>query len=267
MQTNSLIMVNKLKFFLAFIILAFVGCNEKQKTKENAVPEKTIEIPKTEKKASDTQNKKTSFGGNWINKKYMDRLMATKSPKKSQDVALVTMLILPDNFNQNATMVLNFHEGITGKVIPKGDSFEIQSPESDVPPTIFQLKNGRIKTGKDEFIKLKTHSANNNYKVAEQLLFAGKYEMDGKQVEFTPNGKVSGLDTFTYYSVLIDYYDAGMQVDQMRLGKSRENSKLYGFSFKKNNLSIYELKCVNSVGDFCDVVKNGKRLYKLKKTT
>lgn len=257
---------NKLKLLLLFIFIVFAGCNEKQKKQETTPEKKTVESPRTNKKVGDTQIEKTSFGGNWINKKYMDRLLATKSPKKSQDVAVVTMLILPDNFKQNATMVLSFHEGITGKIIPKGDSFEIQSPESDVPPTTFQLKNGRIKTGKDEFIKLKTHNAT-NYNVAEQLLFAGKYEMDGKQIEFTSNGKVSGLDTFTYYSVPIDYYDAGMQVDQIRLGKSRENSKLYGFSFKKNNLSIYELKCLNSVGDFCDVVKNGKRLYKLKKTT
>ena len=260
-------MPNKLRILLAFVIIAFMGCNEKQKTQEDTTPERTVEIPKAKKKPNGSRSATTSFGGNWINKKYVDRLMATKSPKKSQDAASITMLVLPDNFDENATIVLDFHEGIKGNVVKKDNFFQIESPDHVGTAASFQFKDGRIKTKTDEFIKLNTNRGKNDPKVAEQLLFAGKYDLDGKQVEFTPNGKVSGLGTFSYYSVLIDYYDAGMQVDQIRLGKSFENSKLYGFVFKKNKLSIYELKCVDSSGAQCSVVKNGKRLYRLEKTS
>lgn len=249
--------------FLVFAIITLIGCNEKQKTQENAPIEKSVEIPK--KKTSVAKSSKTNFGGNWINKKYADRLLSTKSPRKSQDVAPVTMLVLPDNFGENATIVFGFHEGITGKVDKKDDSFEIHSPHNDSPANSFQLKNGRIKTKDGEFIKLESFSGNNDYKVVEQLLFTGKYDMDGKEVEFTSDGKVSGLGPFKFYSVLIDYYDAGMQVDQIRLGQNAKNGKLYGFTFKKDNLSIYELKCTKRSGNHCEVVKNDQRLYQLKK--
>lgn len=247
---------------LALILLA--SCNDKPKSTEQTVPENKKETTVTKIKPAEPLKRDASdFGGIWVNKKYVDKLLASKSPKKSQDVTPITMLILPNNLNQEATVIWGFHEGTTGKVVKKNGTYEILSEESGEPGQTFQLEKDRIKTKKDEFIKIKVTGGKNDYNVVEQLLFAGKYEIDGKQVEFTPNGKVTGLDSFSYYSVLIDYYDAGMQVDQIRLGKSFENSKLFGFEFTKNKLTIYELKCVKSAGDHCEVVKNGKKLYKL----
>jgi len=262
-------MFSRIKILAALLALTvFLGCNEKKKDEEGTESEIKIEntnvkpkAPRPEKAAA------TNFTGDgvWVSKKYTDKLLATKSPKKSQDATPITMMILPNALHKDATVVLEFHEGGTGKLVKKNNGYEIQSKKEDGPSHAFQYVKGGLKTKNDEFIKLKFKGNKNDYKVAEQLLFAGKYDLDGKQVEFTPNGKVTGLDSFSYYSVLIDYYDAGMQVDQIRLGKSYEDSELYGFKFKNDKLLIYELKCTDGDGKYCNVVKYGKRLYKLEK--
>lgn len=248
-------------------ITILLSCNDKPKETRDAPVEKKTET--TVKKTKITEPVKqitTDFGGIWVNKKYVDKLLSTKSPKKSQDVVPITMMVLPKVINKEATIIYGFHEGAKGKVVKSKEGYEIQSNESEEPAQPFKLENNRIKTKKDEFIRIKDYSEKNNYKIAEQLLFVGKYDLDGKTIEFTADGKVKGLDNFSYYSVLIDYYDSGMQVDQLRLGKSFDNSKLYGFDFKRDHLIIYDLKCAKkSENGLCEVVKFGKKLYKLRK--
>lgn len=262
-------MFSRLKICIALLAIAAVlSCDEKKKGKEETDSEfKTEKIEAKPKKIEPKKVSTTAFKGDgaWVSKKYADKLLSTKSPKKSQDVTPITMMVLPNALNKEATIILEFHEGGKGKLVAKNDGYEIQSKKGDGPSHAFQYKKGIVKSKNDAFIKLKFKGSKNDYKVAEQLLFAGKYDLDGKQVEFTSSGKVSGLGSFSFYSVLIDYYDAGMQVDQIRLGKSYENSELYGFKFKQDKLIIYELKCVDGDGKYCNVVKNGKRLYKLKK--
>lgn len=260
-------MLTRIKTLVTILtIIVLASCDEKKNSKEKTDTVNKTETTKAKPKPVETKKAvATAFEGVWISKKYADKLLATKSPKKSQDITPITMMILPDAINKEATIILEFHEGGTGKVVQKNGGYEIQSKKGDGPSQAFQYEKGIVKTNKDEFVKLKFNGSKNDYKVAEQLLFAGKYDLGGKQVEFTSNGKVTGLDSFSYYSVLIDYYDAGMQVDQIRLGKSYENSKLYGFNFKKDKLIIYELKCVDGDGKYCNVVKNGKKLYKLEK--
>ena len=249
------------------ILMILLGCNDTKKSTEQTDVENKTEIPIKKTKLNEPVKKvSTDFGGIWVNKKYVDKLLSTKSPKKSQDITPITMLVLPNVINKEVTIVYGFHEGTSGKVVQKNGHYEIHSAESDEPVQPFKLENDRIKINKDEFIRVKDNASKSNYNIAEQLLFAGKYDLEGKHIELTADGKIKGWDAFPYYSVLMDYYDAGMQVDQIRLGKNFENSKLYGFDFKKNNLIIYELKCAKkSDPDFCEVVKFGKALHKLKK--
>ena len=257
----------RIKILVAILtIIVLASCDEKKNKKVQTESVNKTETTKAKTKPVETKKAvATSFSGIWVSKKYVNKLLATKSPKESQDVTSITMMNLPNAINKEATIIIEFHEGGTGKVVEKNGGYEIQPKKGGGSSQAFKLDKGIIKTSNDEFVKLKFSSNKSDYKVAEQLLFAGKYDLKGKQVEFTPNGKVIGLDSFTYYSVLIDYYDAGMQVDQLRLGKSYEDSKLYGFKFKKNKLIIYELKCLDQDGKYCNVVKNGKRLYKLEK--
>lgn len=262
-------MIKKSQLLSAAILVLLLG-SCKENLKENEVidhdtPPKTETPIKDDKPLETVKPASTGFGGIWLNRKYVDRLIATQSPKKSQDITPITMLVLPDDFNKEATVIISFHEGATGKVFKKDKGYQINYADSNEPPFSFDLDKRGIKSENDEFVKLKSSGNKNDFRIADQLLFAGKYDLNGKQVEFSTNGKVTGLDAFSYYSVLIDYYDAGMQVDQIRLGKNAEESKLYGFTFKNDTLSIYELKCVDGDADFCDVVKLGKKLYQLKK--
>jgi hypothetical protein len=203
----------------------------------------------------------TGFGGDWINKKYAEKLRETQSPKASQNSVSMAMLILPSQINQQATIIWGLHEGSNGIVKKIKEAYGIYSDDGNMEHRII-FKNGRISTGKDEFIKIKGGEENSK-NIAEQLIFAGKYDLSGKQVEFTYDGKVIGLDTSTYYNVLIDYIDAGMQVDQLRLGSGSESSGLYGFNFNKDTLRIYELNCLQREDDYCVVVENGKELFKM----
>ena len=252
----------------AIVVILLGSCKENSKEKELVEPDNTpkTETPvKDEKTLDEVKATATGFGGIWINRKYVDRLLTTQSPKKSQDITPITMLVLPDDYKKDATIILGFHEGATGKVVKKDDLYQINYADSNEPPFTFSIDKRGIKSKKDEFVKLKSSGIKNDFRIAEQLLFAGKYNLEGKQVEFSTTGKVTGLDAFSYYSVIIDYYDAGMQVDQIRLGKNAEESKLYGFTFKHDTLTIYELKCIDGDEDFCDIVKLGKKLYTLKK--
>lgn len=262
-------MFKKSQILLATLaVILLVSCNENLKEKESVELENSpkIEVPtKNENPVEAVKSTATGFGGIYVNKKYVDRLLSTQSPKKAQDVTPVTMIVLPDDFKKDATIILGFHEGIMGKILMKDGGYLIPYENSKETSFTFNFENQVLKSKKDEFLKLKTNGNKNDFKVAEQILFAGTYNMAGKRVEFTSNGKITGLDLFSYYSVIIDYYDAGMQVDKIRLGKNAEESKLYGFAFKHDTLTIYELKCLEGDDDFCEVVKNGKKLFQMTK--
>jgi len=207
----------------------------------------------------------TDFGGNWVNKKYVDKLKETKSPKASQDIVPITMLMLPKETNQKATIIWGFHEGTSGTVKQHNGQFGIQTGTENEFELTFKLEDNLLKTEKDEFVKIKYSDDGHTYDIIEQLLFAGKYDLEGKQVEFTYDGKVKGLDTIAEYTVIIDYYDAGMQVDQLYLGAGYDNHKRYGFQFKQDTLIIYQLDCVQREDDYCVVVANGQELFKMTK--
>ncbi|QAA81094.1 hypothetical protein EI546_04840 [Aequorivita sp. H23M31] len=251
--------LKKLPILLSIIILA--SCNENHKKNDVTIEESPVETRTPSEPAENNETRTIPFGGVWVNKKYVDKLMSTKSPKKSQDVVPITLMLFPTQLNKEVEVVMGFHEGTTAKITGGNGEYKIKFQEE--PAQTIDFKNGSIRTKNNEFIKLKSFGSKNDYKIVEQLLFAGKYDLNGKEVEFTPSGKIIGLAPFSNYSVLIDYYDAGMQVDQLRLGKSAAESELYGFAFKKNQLIIYELKCLEPEGQYCNVVKNGKKIYLL----
>jgi hypothetical protein len=245
-------------FIAAIAVLALTSCApQSENTNEQA------EMPP----AGQLTEGETGLEGNWINKKYADELAKTGSPRASQTAADLSMLVFPRELKNIAIIIWNFHEG-TNSVVKQLDknSFAFQ-PHAGDPNKTIMLENDIIKTGDDEFIRLSEIPAKRDYYVAEQLLFAGKYDLNGKPVEFTKDGRIIGIDGFTYYSVVLDYNDAAMDVDQVRLGTAIENSKSYGFTFSGKTLTIYELKCVQTEDGKCMSVANGKELYKLVKST
>lgn len=249
----------KLKLFTAACaLLAIAGCTqEPQNTNEQS------DIPWINSQFAENP---TGLEGNWINKKYADELRKTGSPKASQQAVSMSMLVFPRELKNIAIIIWNFHEGTNSMIKQQNsNSFEFQ-PQRGGSFQAIRIDNGILKTGDNEFIRLQEIPAKRDYYVGEQLLFAGKYDFNGKPIEFTKDGRIIGLDAFTFYSVELDYAGSALDVDQVRLGTSVENSKPYGFAFSNNILTIYELKCIQSEGKECMKVSNGKELYKLVKS-
>jgi|DEB0MinimDraft_10_1074344.scaffolds.fasta_scaffold04220_5 hypothetical protein len=207
----------------------------------------------------------TGFGGTWVSKKYVDQLLATKSPKKSQSATEITIMVMPESTQNEAILIANFHEGISEFLVEKEGIFGFQREENGTLEGKFKLQKGRLKTDSDVFIKIDANPESNQYLVAEQLLFAGKYELDGREIVLTRDGKVVGIDSISHYAVFTDYFDAGMQVDQIQLWNSQDDGRSYGFQFEHDTLSIYLLECTVKEDGFCVVVQNGPRLFQLVK--
>ena len=73
------------------------------------------------------------------------------------------------------------------------------------------------------------------------------------------------MDNFKYYRPEIDYYDAGMDIDQVGLGNSQNELEWFGFKFKKDTLELYKLNCLtfDSAENRCVEVDYGQLSYKL----
>src|SRR5688572_11877144 len=78
------------------ILLAlFTACNT---PKENKKDESTIDSAKSDK-ITPQKSIEYNLGGVWLNKKYIEKLQQTGSPRIAQDAVTMSMIILPDNLN------------------------------------------------------------------------------------------------------------------------------------------------------------------------
>ncbi len=211
----------------------------------------------------------TGFGGCWVNEKYLDTLLLTKSPKAAQAVDGITMLMLPDSTNKEMTIIWGFHEGVRDTLRMVNGKLGVYARHENTLVYPIQMVDDKIKLSnkaiEDEFIRLKDCIDNASQVIAHPLLFTGKYDLDGQQVIFSNSGKITGLGAFSYYDVFMDYNDAGMQVDQVKLGSNESDAKSFGFAFSGDTLNIYHLNCLEDQEDHCLIVENGKVMYQLVK--
>ncbi|HEY1166285.1 MAG TPA: hypothetical protein VGE90_13995, partial [Chitinophaga sp.] len=101
--------------------------------------------------------------------------------------------------------------------------------------------------------------------ILEELLFSGRYEREReKEVIFTADGRIQGLDSFTRYAPVIDYTVGSLsEFDLVNMGSGK--GKDYGYRFKGDTLQIFRITCASPGGDgnFCDSLAAGPTLYKL----
>ncbi|MCX2681336.1 hypothetical protein OOZ15_15390 [Galbibacter sp. EGI 63066] len=246
------------KLTVVLSILVLTSCN--QPTKKNKTTAKQDLSDTTRVSGGEP----TGFGGNWVNKKYLDKLLETKSPIASQDVVGIPVLTLPEETNQVAWVIWYFDEAEVDTVKRKDGKFSIHAYGDERELTL-SLENDILKTEEGEFIKFnndETHREN----IAEQFLFAGTYNWKGKQVELTKEGKVIGIDTVSGYNVLLsEPHTIDLDGDQLRLESHSGDSNPYGFEFSADTLTIYELEAIYSeeYEGMIVAVKNGKVLYKM----
>ena len=210
-----------------------------------------------------------SFSGCWLSEDYYNSIRQFNSPKKAQDGS--QFIVIPDKTLQQTIMIYNFHEGGPFlKILKHGNDYEIWEVQDDSLTqrlsTIEVLSATKIKLGDKTFVKINPLKNQDTEQILEEILFKGQYtNSNGKTIEFKPNGQVIGLDNFHFYDPIIDYFDEGMQVDQIRLGNSQTELDYYGFKFQGNTLELFKLNCIefDSTSKNCGVVEYGQLIHKL----
>lgn len=222
-----------------FLILALFSCkNTQNETSSNSDATASASLEKSI----------------WINEKYYESLLKTKSAHKSKmfaDTAMVT-------FNQKAdtaTIVWNYHESsqYSVKKTEKYQLFDTYNPQQ-TPSMEFVIENGKLKIGNSFFRKVETD------KVAESLFLAGKYETPSGEIELTNDGKVVGVDSLESYTVWTDYVTMETEIDGIDFTSKSGNTSFYGYQFVGNELVLYEFEWKDEV-----IGKKGNEVFRWKR--
>ena len=229
-------------FILIVTITAFTSCRNEQKP----VAERATTPAKLNFKEIKAP---IPFAGSYVSEKYLTSIRDKKSPRKAQESIEECFIRIPDNTLVPTSMIINFHETLTDLVpLNHNGTYELWEKQNDsltkARYTIEIVAADKIKIGNNIFVKINPDIADNQPRILEEILFKGTYAMkNGEKVEFKNNGEVIGLGKYKYYAPLIDYFDAGLDIDQVGLGETRDKLTNFGFKFSKNGLDLYDLKC------------------------
>ncbi len=257
-----------LKFFILTITLtALISCRNEQKP--------TTETSSTPTKLDFKEIKAPiPFAGSYINETYLTSIRDHKSPRKAQESIEECFIRIPDNTLTPTSMIINFHETLTDLIpLNHNGTYELWEKQDNsltkARYTIAIVSEDKIKIGNNTFVRITPDNGDNQPRILEEILFKGNYELKkGEKVEFKNNGEVTGLGKYKYYAPLIDYFDAGLDIDQVGLGETRDKLTNFGFKFRKNGLDLFELKCktFDDKEKRCVEVDFGKKVFDLTRT-
>jgi hypothetical protein len=255
-------MIRIVSLFLVIASLSACGSDSKP-AQQSAAPEISFK----------TLNTPVPFAGNWISADYLHHLTQHQSPRKAQEGSEDCYIELPGSSLLPTTMVINFHEGLSDLVtIKNGDMYQLWEKQNDTLSralyTLEPVSGDTLKIGGKPFIKIYPATDGQQPLILEEILFKGTYQpKKGDRVEFKNNGEVSGLGIYKYYRPVIVYFDAGLQIDQVGLGETKESLDYFGFKFKKDKLELYSLKCntFDKAENRCVEVTFGEKTHELQK--
>jgi hypothetical protein len=254
-----------MKLLLPTLLLFVLMMACKPTTKTETQPEPVQEA------AAPAVNESVPFAGDWLNEKYYNLIKDKHSPRDAQEKVERVFIKIPGHMKDTTMMVYGFHEaGPELVVVKKNNAYGLWEVQGDsVAFAVHPLGPDTLQLGTERFVRI--HSAHGSYGealVLEEIMFKGKYKLKGGgDVEFDHSGKVKGLSNYKYYQVLTDYLDAGLDVDQIWLGTTKDSMDHFGFKMHDNNLKIFNLKCLeyNKVDKRCEQVNFGKIAYTLEK--
>jgi hypothetical protein len=152
-----------------------------------------------------------AFSGSWANKRYVRALRQSKSPRLAQGAAELSVVVIPGAAGGQASLVWGFHEG-SNYLLKTEAAGKASLLDAEGGSRAYDLEyapaGDSLKVGNDWFVRLADGSGPD--RVADQYLFAGRYRLGSRDVAFTPDGKVTGLDSIRCYQPFLDYIDAGM---------------------------------------------------------
>ena len=249
--------------FLAIILSVLIACKGEQKPVAEPAPPKKLNYK--EIKAP------IPFSGSYLNETYLAGIRDHKSPRKAQEGIDECFVRIPANTLTPTTMVFNFHEAMTDMMpLNNNGTYELWETQNDTLSklryTIEIVGEDKIKIGEKNFVKINPEYSGNQPLILEEILFQGAYILKkGGKVEFRNNGEVTGLGKYKYYVPVMDYFDAGLQIDQVGLGETRDKLDYYGFKFRKNGLDLFEIKCktYDEKEKRCVDVDFGKKVFDL----
>lgn len=213
------------------------------------------------------------FAGNWVSEDYLNDINKHKSPRKAQETSEECFIQIPSHTLQPTNMAYNFHEAGPDLVVTRqNDSYQLwEQQNGNLVKAIYTVEvvsEDKIKLGDKTFVRIRSSVEKSGKGILENVLFEGKYVTNtGQTVVFKNNGEIMGLEKYKYFVPVLDYFDAGLQVDQVGLGETRGNMDYFGFKYKGDMLELYKLKCktYDDTGNRCVDVGFGERLYQLKK--
>ena len=202
----------------------------------------------------------------WLKAAYYDSLEKGVTPyyASSNYLGIVTLYFSKDTVSGS----INFHEGLLAKYVQKSDSeltvFSISEDErlffsakiiSNNQDTILQISDNFFSHSpldKEQFIKYpqKYSFIPPPDGLVNDIFFAGKYQSlisNNKEIEFTIDGKITGLNNYTNYRVGIGFigppsFDCIMfqKFDGIRNRLMYDyNNDLYHWKFNDDTLELY----------------------------
>lgn len=211
---------------------------------------------------------KGNLSGCWVSERYINAVVNDTPVRNAQTMGRA--LWFNKRIKDTVLYIFNFHEGIDVVLHQTATGYEFNSSFMNAKDTLAKIKmisTDRMSIGKDMFIRLPGDTGiRGEPAVLEYLLFKGKYtSADNKEIEFTADGQVKGIDTINYYYPYIDYMDEGLNVDELSMGRDIKHQTTYGFRFHKDTLTIFKADCKvwDTTNHCCAVVEYGPAIYKL----
>lgn len=217
------------------------------------------------------------FSGIYVNEGYFNTLLETKSPRIAQESCYKCMITIPESTLERTIMIYNFHEGGGSLTVVKNDDhYQIWSLVNNKPEShltdITLLTDTSIKVFNENFIKIgdieDSSAGRKSPPVAEKLLFSGTYiDEDGNIAELGQGGEVKGIRNYSNYYPRLNYYDIGLDIDQVGFRDVTGEYDWFGFKFAGDTLLLYEIVCVdfNESMNLCERVDYGEVKHTLRK--
>lgn len=252
----------RLLFFLFFILA--LSCGSDPKSVGNYHSSREI---------LSKQEEPIPFSGSWISESYLEHIQRHKSPRKAQVGSEEVFIQIPPITLKPTNLIYNFHEtGYELVTLNENGKYHLWEKQNDslVQPMyrIEILSHDKIRIGEKTYIKINPVTDTKATRILEEILFKGIYtSRKGQKVEFKNNGEITGLEPYKHYVPLIDYFDAGLQIDQIGLGESPDKLEYFGFKFKEDELDLYKIKCLayEESEKRCVDVDFGEKIFQLKK--
>ena len=282
-------------FYYILAISMIISCKSSVKT---TIKVDSLSAGKTPEKTNSVIDKLGPFFyGVWVKSSYIEDIAKTKSPYSTSELGGVASFQIgklgPKDDSTHVGYSLNNHEGsdfvLYLKTGHKLTSLKTNLPDYDVKSNFFEL--GYTINNKDTVLMLYRYNKNNHIidstrysKVADEAkgendaawgiqyitnktLFTGKYistDTTGatSKIQFTNDGKVSGLLNFKDYFINTDFGATPEDdLDEIVFDLYSKKNTLYSFKINADTLNLYDTH-YNS--DSTKILLS-KRVYKLVK--